>query len=500
MDHHATFSGRVTEAPSAVLDREILRPQFEYELQHLLPFYLAIEKASLNASVALGIMAADQARMISAALDQISAASLQADPTRNFSDISFAIERTVADLLPAEVPSWHVDKSRNDFQACAQRMFARQRIFQTVRLLDRLSATIVALAERSADLPMPGYTHYQAAQVITPGFYLAAINETLLSTLRRLLTAYADLNQSPLGAGAMAGLELPWDRQQMARELGFDAPVRSALASVSDRDWTLKISFEFALFGTAISRFCTDLSMWGSSEYGFIDLPDALAGISSAMPQKKNFTILERIRGETSHLASLHLDFLLGQRNTPYTNLVEVSKEAGRYLLALFSHIDRIATLLNLVMEQLSFRADRMREACEREYYGGFALANALTLRSGIPYRTAQIIAGEFIRAAVAAQIRPSDLRLAELQSIAGKRGYDLDLSQEQLHELFDVTANLVGKQSGGSTQPQQVRTMLAEQRRERDQILQTWSNLEQQVMTALGRFSPTHDSSTSQG
>lgn len=491
MNDHAAFSGRVTEAPSAVLDREILRPQFDYELQHLLPFYLAIEKASLNASVALGVMAPQESAAIGAALDQISATTLQADPTRNFSDISFAIERMVAEQLVAEVPTWHVDKSRNDFQACAQRMMARQRIFQSVRLLDRLSAAIVALAEGTADLPMPGYTHYQAAQVITPGFYLVSVNEAVVSTLRRLLAAYADLNQSPLGAGAMAGLELPWDRAQMARELGFDAPVRSALASVSDRDWTLKISFEFALLGTAISRFCTDLSMWGSSEHGFIDLPDALAGISSAMPQKKNFTILERIRGETSHLASLHLDFLLGQRNTPYTNLVEVSKEAGRYLVTLFSHIDRIATLLTLVIEQISFRADRMREACEREYYGGFALANALTLRSGIPYRTAQIIAGEFIRAAIAAQTRPAEVRLEALQEIAEKRGYSLDLSQEQLRALFDVTANLSSKQSAGSTQPEQVRIMLAEQQHERADLLREWSSREQQVMAALSSLSP---------
>jgi argininosuccinate lyase len=494
MDHHTAFSGRVTEAPSAVLDREILRPQFEYELQHLLPFYLAIEQASLNASVALGVITADEAATIHAALNQISAAGLQADPGRNFSDISFAIERTVAELLPAEVPGWHVDKSRNDFQACAQRMLARQRIFQTVGLLDRLSYAIGALAERSADLPMPGYTHYQAAQVISPGFYLAAVNEAVLGGLRRLLAAYADLNQSPLGAGAMAGLELPWDRERMARELGFAAPVRSALASVSDRDWTLKISFEFALLGTAISRCCTDLSLWGSSEYGFIDLPDALAGISSAMPQKKNFTILERIRGETAHLAALHMDFLLGQRNTPYTNLVEVSKEAGRYLVPLFSHVDRIATLLTLVMEQISFRAERMRDACEREYYGGFALANALTLRSKIPYRTAQIIAGELIRAAVAAQIRPADLRLEQLQQIAALRGYSLDLSQEQLRELFDVTANLSGKYSAGSTQPEQVRTLLAAQRHERAQLRDEWSRLEQQVTTALSRLSAAPD------
>jgi argininosuccinate lyase len=486
MEGHIPLSGRVRATPDEILNREILEPQFNYELTHLLPFYLLLEKVGATESCRLGVMSPDEARSILSALDQIGTESLQANIAHNLSDISFAIERAVTNIVHDPAPAWHVDKSRNDFQACAQRMLARQRILANVPLLTRLSEALTTLAERTRHLPMPGYTHYQAAQIISPGFYLAAINEAVLSALRRLLLAYDDINHCPLGAGAMAGLALPWDRQRMADQLGFDAPVRSALSSVAERDWTLKISCEYAVLGTALSRFCTDLSLWGSNEYGFIDLPDALVGISSAMPQKRNFTILERIRGETAHLTALHLDFMLGQRNTPYTNLVEVSKEAGRYLIPLFEHADRIMTLLSVVVERLAFNPQHMRSACEREYYGGFALANALTLQDHIPYRTAQIVVGEFIRTAVADYVPPARLSVIELGTIVARHGYVLGMTQDQLRSLFDVTANLEGKQTSGSTHPTHVANVLAEQRQELATLGQVWAARERRVDTAL--------------
>ncbi|MEK8104314.1 lyase family protein [Micromonospora sp. M12] len=177
---------------------------------------------------------------------------------------------------------------------------------------------------------MPGYTHFQAAQVSTPGFYLAAVSEEVLHTLRRLLSTYDGIDACPLGSGAMTGQELAWDRDRLARSLGFRRVQPIALTSVASRRWVLEVTGDLGVLGVTLSRFGTDLLTWGSGEYGFIDLPDELSGISSAMPQKKNFPVLERIRGRTAHLTAYHLDAVLGQRNTPYTNLVEVSRRPAR--------------------------------------------------------------------------------------------------------------------------------------------------------------------------
>lgn len=481
-----SFSGRIALDPDALVHTAVLKPQFDYEVAHLLPFYLALEKVSVDEACTLGLLPPASAQAITGALDRIDATALQASPGGNMSDISFAIEQLVASQVDQPLSTWHIDKSRNDFQASAQRMFGRKRLFGTVALLLRLHAATLDRAEQTLDMPMPGHTHYQAAQIISPAFYLAAVGDALLSAARRLLVTYDELNLCPLGAGAMAGLEFAWDRRRMAARLGFSGPVRSALGSVADRDWVLKISFEYAALGTAISRFCTDLSTWGSGEHGYIDLPDSMVGISSAMPQKRNLTILERIRGETAHLDSLHVDFLFAQRNTPFTNLVEVSKEGGRYVAQLFDHAERIIALLHLVMRNLIFCRERMRAGCEAQYFGGFALANALTLHHHIPYRKAQVIAGELIRDAIRRGAPPSQIAAAALSSIAQQHGYTVDMDQHQLQTLFDVDANLRSKHTEGSTHPDQVLAALQAQRAEHTQLEAAWGEREGRVRAAL--------------
>ncbi len=483
------LSGRIKELPDEAAGELILRPQFEYELDHLLPFYLILEIASVEEAQRLGLLSSEQAEMLLAALRAIRAEDVRHHMRSSMMDLSFALEQAVAARLPREIPAWHADKSRNDFQASAQRMFARQKVLESAEALLRVSRALTDLSERTTDLPMLAYTHYQAAQIISPGFYLASMNEAVLGTVQRLLFTYDDINKSPLGAGAIAGLEWSWDRQRMARRSGFSGPVPSALSSVADRDWALKVSFEFALFGNALSRFCTDFLHWGSSAYHFINLPDALVSISSAMPQKKNFTIFERLRGETAHLIAFHFDFFLGQRNTPYTNLVETSKEAGRYLILIFQHMERITVLLTLVLEHLEFLAEDMRRACEQEFHAGFALANLLTLQDQIPYRTAQVIAGSSISNAINRHLTPAQLPVTELEAEARKRGYSTNISQEQLEQLFDVEAALRSKRSDGSTHPEQVRQMLAAQKRRRDRLSACWQRRRERVEAALRRL-----------
>lgn len=394
-------SGRVNRGPSEVLDEEVLRPQFRYEAEHLLPWYLAIEKVFALEYRRMEVISEEQAAAIGAALRDIGAESIAAQPDRNMSDIAFAIEQRIEQHLPAPVPAWHVDRSRNDFQACAQLLFGKEQALATADELIGFARAAIELARRTSHMPMPGYTHLQAAQVITPGFYFAAVAEQLVHSLQRLLGTYDGIDLCPLGAGAMAGQEIGWDRDRMARLLGFRAVRPSALASVASRDWTMELASELSLLGTALSRFTTDLMNWGGGAYGFIDLPDELSGISSAMPQKKNFPVLERIRGKTAHLTSGYLDMTIGQRNTPYSNSVEVSKEAGAQLLGSFRTARSVLRLFTTVLGRIEFREERMRAACEREFLGGFTLANILTLQEGVAWRRAQVIAGRYIVAAI---------------------------------------------------------------------------------------------------
>ncbi|MFD5424224.1 argininosuccinate lyase [Streptomyces sp. NPDC127084] len=472
----APLSGRVTATPSALWHEEVLEPHFRYEVANLLPWYVAIEKVLALEYARLGIVTEEQARHLGRALHGADVDRLTADRTANMSDISFALERYVEQQLPEPVPAWHVDRSRNDLQACAQLMNGRQRLAETGERLLEFGGAVHRLAEATRELPMPGHTHFQAAQIITPGYYLAAVSEQVLHTLRRLLSTYDGIDACPLGSGAMAGQELAWDRERMARLLGFRRVQPVALTAVASRGWVAETTAELSVLGVALSRFATDLLTWGSSEFGFIDLPDELCGISSAMPQKKNFPVLERIRGRTAHLTTYHLDAVLGQRNTPYTNLVEVGKEAGANLVPAFDTLRSVLRLFTEVMNRLTFRASRMRAACEREYLGGFSLANALTLTEGVPWRRAQVIAGAYVVGALERGLPPGRPDAGLLLEIAAERGFALTAPAAVLARVQDVDQGLRRLLSSGSAHPDATAAVLREQTAEYDRLRAQWS------------------------
>lgn len=478
------LSGRIDAVPAAIWHAEVLAPQFDVEVRQLLPAYLAIEKALLLEYARMGLLDAAEVAGLARGLHAVRPEQLTADPAANMSDIAFAVERLAGGGSPPA--AWHVDRSRNDLQACAQLMAGRDRLRAAAGALLDFGRAAAALAGRTADLPMPGYTHLQAAQVITPGFYLSAVCAETLRALRRLLATDEEIDRCPLGAGAMAGQELDWDRDALAAALGFRGPQPHALVAVASRGWTLAVSADLSVLGVTLSRFATDLMAWGSSAYGFLDLPDELSGISSAMPQKKNFPVLERIRGRTAHLTSAHLDAVLGQRNTPYANSVEVGKEAAAALPGLFDSLASTLRLFGAVLSGLEFRADRMRAACEAEFLGGFTLANRLTLDAGLPWRTAQVVAGRYVATTAGRGSRPSDVDGPLLAALAAERGHRLADPAALLAASLGVDGALAAKRSAGSTAPGAVRELLAAQLAELDELAAAWAGRDARVRDAL--------------
>lgn len=480
------LSGRIKAAPSRLLHEEILQPQFRYEVANLLPFYVTIEKVLLLEYVRLGLVNANEATMIGQVLDGVNADSLTAQPDANMSDFAFALERHVEERLPVQVAAWHVDRSRNDLQSCAQLMFGRDQLGQVAEGLLDFGRAAHRLAGETAELPIPGYTHLQAAQIITPGFYLAAVVEQALHTQRRLLATYDGIDSCPLGAGAMSGQELGWDRARMAALLGFRAVQPHALVAVASREWALEITAELSILGVGLSRFVTDLMAWGSSQYGFIDLPDSHAGISAAMPQKKNFPLLERIRGRSAHLSAFHLDVVLGQRGTPFSNMVEVSKEAQANLLTALTTARSTLRLFTEVLNHLRFRPEPMLAVCEQEHLGGFTLANRLTLHEGVPWRQAQVIAGQYVVGAAERARSPRDSDPALLAEVARRHGFDLAEPAGALAGTFEVAAGLREKRSTGSTHPDSVRELLAAQADQLTEVAAEWATRRRRVAESL--------------
>ncbi|MEU8874115.1 lyase family protein [Streptomyces javensis] len=481
-------TGRIDGVPHDVWHAEVLAPQFTYEAEHLLGHYLAIEKVLLLEYVRMDLVDDTGAATLGARLDTLSPDSVRADPEQNMSDISFAVERHVQAGNTPPHPAWHVDRSRNDLQACAQLMAAREDLAAVAEDLTAFARAVLGLAGRYTDTPMPGHTHGQAAQIISPGFHLTALAAETLGVLRRMLHTYDECDACPLGSGTMAGQELPWDRVRMAGLLGFARAQPHALVAVASRTWTTMIAGDLAHYAVVLSRFATDLMTWAGSGFGFLDLPDELAGISAAMPQKRNFPVLERIRGRCAHVVGRAADIAAGQRNTPYTNTVEVSKESGGHLRVQVDAMRSVLRLSHAVVGGATFRTDRMRAACAEDHLGGFTLANRLTLTYGVPWRTAQIIAGRYVRHAVRKGMRAGEPDAALLRGCAAESGHDLDDVGDLLVDAFDVDRGLRAKQSAGSTHPDRVRDLLADQDAELDVLGAAWAERAGRRDDATGR------------
>ncbi|WP_440070339.1 lyase family protein [Streptosporangium sp. OZ121] len=459
-------TGRIRRPPARLLDDAVLTQRFDWEMRTLLRHYRWIELTQTGEYARMGLLGHDAAERIRRTVLDLTPEQVGAERAAAMSDPLFALERCVQARVPEGAHAWHVDRSRNDVQACAQLMLGRERLLETVTAVSGLARATLGTAAGHTESVMPGYTQHQTAQTMTFGFYLAALAEAATGAAESLLALFDAVNLCPLGAGAMAGLELPWDRERIAVALGFDGPQPHALTSVASRAWVLRSAGELSVLGTTLSRFLTDLIWWSGSSCRFVDLPDELAGISSAMPHKRNFPILERARGMTGHLVGLSYDIMIGQRNTGYTNLVEVSKESTRFLEDLFSTCGTMLALFERVVANVRFHPERAGRVARDELTAASTVANHLTLEHGVPARSAQVVVGSWISAAMdrldpAAALTPDLLSAPDLVAAGERFGFTLAVGETEVRGLLDAEASVWRKRTGGSTGPEQVRLLL---------------------------------------
>lgn len=368
-------------------------------------------------------------------------------------DIHMNVERRLQELVGEVGGKLHTGRSRNDQIALDERLYLREVVASADEWLRRVEETLVARAAETVDAPLPGYTHLQRAQPIVLAHHLLAYVFMLERDRGRLRDCGARADALPLGAGALAGTAFPVDREALARDLGFRAVTPNSLDAVSDRDYLLEFLAAAALTGMHLSRLATDLTLWATAEFGFVEFSDAFATGSSIMPQKKNPDAAELIRGKSGRLYGNLVAVLTTLKGLPlaYNSDMQEDKEP------FFDSVDTLEAVLAILppmLASLTFRTDRMRRAAGEHFATATDLADYL-VRKGLPFRQAHAAVGRVVRYALDEGKALEDLGLAELRRFS-------PLIEGDVKDAITVDASLRARAVTGGTAPEAVRRALA--------------------------------------
>ncbi|MEY4054825.1 MAG: argininosuccinate lyase [Pseudomonadota bacterium] len=450
------WGGRFAEGPSAIMR----------EINASIPFDKALWRQDIAASKAhvamlgaQGIVSGEDAAAISAGLDLVAAEYEANGVPENWDleDIHMTTESRLAELIGPAAGRLHTARSRNDQVATDFRLWVRDAIDQADAGLEALQVALVNRAGEHAASIMPGFTHLQTAQPVTLGHHLMAYYEMAARDRSRLADARARMNQSPLGAAALAGTGFPIDRQATATALSFAVPTRNSLDSVSDRDFALDYLMAAAQIALHLSRLAEEFIIWASQPFGFATLPDALSTGSSIMPQKKNPDAAELVRGHAGRIIGSLTSLMITMKGLPLAYSKDMQDDKPPVFEAA-----GLLTLCLAAMEGMvagtTFRTDRMRAAAELGYATATDLADWLVRQANIPFREAHHITGAAVKLAESRGVALDALPLADLQTIDAR-------IDEQVFAALSVDASVASRASYGGTAPEQVRQRVAEAR-----------------------------------
>jgi argininosuccinate lyase len=379
--------------------------------RRLLPYDVAASKAHVRMLGRQGIIPADEAAALEAALDEVRVDEGAADE-----DVHSLIERRLVEALGDTGRRVHAGRSRNDQVATAFRLWCRDHAHRVALAVADLQAELVELARREGDAVLPGFTHLQRAQPVPLAHHLAAHAWALQRDVARLAAARAAADASPLGAGALAGSSLPLDPEGVARDLGMAGSFANSLDAVADRDFAADLLYACAMAQIHCSRLGEELVLWTSQEFGWAVLADDVATGSSMMPQKKNPDVGELARGRAGTAIGRLAGLLAVLKGLPlaYNRDLQEDKQP------VFEQVDAtlgVLRLLALAYGGLAVDRERMRAAAADGATVATDVAEAL-VRGGLPFRDAhaevarRIAAGERFaepapEAAIAARTGP---------------------------------------------------------------------------------------------
>lgn len=452
MANEKPWGGRFTESTDAFVEAFTASVNFDRRLYHH-DIRGSIAHASMLAHV--GVLTEKERDAITKGLKTIEAEIERGEFawSASLEDVHMNIEARLTERIGDAGKKLHTGRSRNDQVATDLRLYLRDGIDSVRTELRRLQENLLQVAEREAETVMPGFTHLQIAQPVTFGHHLMAWFEMLVRDDARLRDCRVRVNVLPLGAAALAGTSYPIDRAHTAKLLGFAAVTENSLDAVSDRDFAIEFTACAALIMTHLSRMAEEMVLWSSSQFDFIELPDAFCTGSSIMPQKKNPDVPELVRGKTGRVVGHLMALLVLMKAQP----LAYNKDNQEDKEPVFDALDTVLACLRAFADMLPALQVK-RDVMARAAHQGFSTATDLAdylVRKGVAFRDAHEIVGKAVRAALDGGRELAQLSLDELRRFSPQIG-------EDVFAALSPEGSVRARNHIGGTAPAQVHAAIA--------------------------------------
>jgi argininosuccinate lyase len=449
MSSNSMWGGRFSASPDAIMEEINASISFDRKLYRQ---DIRASQAHARMLASQGIIGADDATKIVDGLDailrEIEAGSFNF--SRKLEDIHMNVESRLSELIGAAAGRLHTARSRNDQVATDFRLYVRDAVDMIGAALKELQLALAERALETAAVTMPGFTHLQSAQPVTFGHHLLAYVEMLGRDRGRFADARKRMNESPLGAAALAGTSFPIDRQATAKALGFDRPTANSIDSVSDRDFAIETLGAATIAAMHLSRLAEEIVIWSSAQFGFVRLSDKFTTGSSIMPQKRNPDAAELVRAKTGRIIGAHVALLVVMKGLPLAYQKDMQEDKEQVFDALDSLMLSLGAMTGIVRD-MTPDAKAMKKAAGAGYSTATDLADWLVRELGLPFREAHRVTGRIVAKAEELGVDLARVPLADMQAIEPK-------ITDGVRAVLSVADSVKSRTSYGGTAPGNVK------------------------------------------
>ncbi|HSM40895.1 MAG TPA: argininosuccinate lyase [Afifellaceae bacterium] len=443
------WGGRFKERPDAIMEE--INASIDFD-KALAAQDISGSKAHARMLARQGIISDDDAAKIVQGLDTIASeiAAGKFTFSRELEDIHMNIEARLKELIGEPAGRLHTARSRNDQVATDFRLWVRDAIDEIDHQIAALMRALAEAALSHADTVMPGFTHMQSAQPVTLGHHFMAYVEMLSRDRGRFADARTRLNESPLGAAALAGTAFAIDRQMTAEALGFDRPAANSLDAVSDRDFALETLAAASICAVHLSRFAEELVIWSTAQFGFIRLSDRFSTGSSIMPQKRNPDAAELVRAKAGRIVGALNALLVVMKGLPLAYSKDMQEDKEQLFDAMPNLALSLAVMTGMVGD-MQPDIDTLRKAAGAAFSTATDLADWLVREAGLPFREAHHVTGRIVAEAANRGITLEEVPLDVLQAVH-------PAITDKVYSVLSVEASVNSRKSYGGTAPENVR------------------------------------------